>query len=205
MRCWGDNIAGPGTESTSNVSNAVSGSDVILPTGVSIKDFTVGSVRTCIVTTDDAIYCWGYGDYGALGNGSAEIIGDGCIGSNTASSLRDCSGAVSEMGDSLVPVDIGSDESISEITMGALSICVRMSDGSVKCWGDGSDGILGTGNTENIGDQLDEMGDNLLSVDLGANFAASDIDCFGAVCCAVSEQGKVKCWGRSRSYGSAWR
>ena len=102
MRCWGDNIAGQlGTESTSNVSNAVSGSDVILPTGVSIKDFTVGSVRTCIVTTDDAIYCWGYADYGALGNGSAEIIGDGCTGSNTASSLRDCSGAVSEMGDSL--------------------------------------------------------------------------------------------------------
>ena len=97
-----------------------------------------------------------------------------------------------------MPVDIGSDESISEITMGALSICVRLSDGSVKCWGDGSDGTLGSGNTEDIGDQLDEMGDNLLSVDLGANFAASDIDCFGAVCCAVSQQGKVKCWGRAR-------
>ena len=151
------------------------------------------------------MFCWGYGGDGALGIGSLEVIGDGCSGASSAVSVRDCSVHVSEMGDN--KNSIWTKKPLVEVVAGDSSMCSLFENGKVKCWGYGNSGRLGTGSTETIGDGPGEMGSNLQAVELGSSFSAEDIDCFGVVCCAVSNAGSVKCWGQGSSYGSAvgWR
>ena len=47
----------------------------------------------------------------------------------------------------------------------------------------------------NRGDEVDEMGDNLLAVDLGTNKTAQDIFAGGHHSCALLNDGSAKCWG----------
>ena len=48
--------------------------------------------------------------------------------------------------------------------MGAI-----LANGTVKFWGRNTYGQLGQGNTNNIGDNADEMGDNLSPIDLSSS------------------------------------
>ena len=50
----------------------------------------------------------------------------------------------------------------------------------------GNEGQLGYGNTDNIGDEPDQMGDVLRDIDLGGSFTAVSIDCGRTFSCAVS-------------------
>ena len=50
-------------------------------------------------------------------------------------------------------------------------------------------GYFGYGNTDTIGDESGEMGDNLNDIELGASFSAISIDCGADFSCAVSAAG----------------
>ena len=50
----------------------------------------------------------------------------------------------------------------------------------------GAFGALGYGNTNHIGDDSNEMGDNLNDIELGSSFYAVYIDCGRSFSCAVS-------------------
>eukprot|EP01083_Nonionella_stella_P074252 201346_1 len=65
----------------------------------------------------------------------------------------------------------------------------------VKCWGYNVDGQLGYGDTNNRGDEANEMGDILLEIDLGTNFIPMQIVAGAHHTCALSTGNKVKCWG----------
>ena len=52
------------------------------------------------------------------------------------------------------------------IAFGLQSGCAIGATGSIKCWGNGGDGQLGLGNTQNVGDSADETGVNLPFVNL---------------------------------------
>ena len=56
---------------------------------------------------------------------------------------------------------------VKELTAGGSHTCALLNDGKAKCWGAGSDGQLGNGNPKSIGDDPNEMGDNLTAIDLG--------------------------------------
>ena len=73
--------------------------------------------------------------------------------------------------------------------------CAVLDDGSVKCWGYGRWGQLGNGNSDNVGDRPNGVGDNLTAVDLGQNGTASYIVLGGFHTCAILKQGNLKCWG----------
>lgn len=51
--------------------------------------------------------------------------------------------------------------------------CHISTSGDVKCWGYNGDGQLGQENTESLGDESGEMGDNLSTVDLGSGRTAT--------------------------------
>ena len=70
------------------------------------------------------------------------------------------------MGDSLATVDIGTGRIVLQVATGGLDICVRLDNGSVKCWGSGDSGRLGYGDTTDRSDGAGVMGDNLLFVHL---------------------------------------
>ena len=76
--------------------------------------------------------------------------------------------------------------------------CALLNNGSVKCWGRNYYGQLGKGtkgNTADIGDDANEMGDNLTSIDLGTDRTATAIDTGYDHTCALLDNASVKCWG----------
>jgi len=73
-----------------------------------------------------------------------------------------------------------------------------------KCWGNNRLGRLGLGDTNDRGDGADEMGANLPSVDLGANWTVVEIAASALHTCARLENGAaraLKCWGYNGNGG----
>ena len=97
--------------------------------------------------------CWGNGYAGKLGSGSA----------------TDKSAPPS------ATVDLGTGKTAKQLAAGEAHTCAILDDDTVKCWGRGSSGVLGYGDTNNRGDAASEMGDNLPVVDLGTGKTAKDI------------------------------
>src|SRR5690606_27941376 len=111
------------------------------------------------------VRCWGNNQYGQLGYGNTEKIGD------------------DEPPKQVEPVELGSPA--IQITAGGYHICALLSGGSVVCWGNGGYGRLGYGNTNDIGD--DELPNPSDPVNLGAS--AIQISAGGYHTCALLEGG----------------
>jgi len=83
------------------------------------------------------------------------------------------------------------------------STCAVSTSAEMKCWGWNDNGQLGRGDTQNQGDNADEMGDNLPILDFGGSSLAVKVKtvCAGTQHkCALLNDGSVKCWGRN-DYG----
>ena len=105
------------------------------------------------ILANGTVKFWGRNTYGQLGQGNTTQIGDGS----------------SEMGDNLSAVDLGTGRTATAIAGSYYSTIVRLDDGTIKAWGYNGHGQLGQGNTTNIGDGSDEMGDNLSVIDLSSS------------------------------------
>ena len=108
--------------------------------------------HTCAVLDNGTVRCWGSGVFGQLGYGNTTSIGD------------------NETPGSVGPVDLGAGRTAVAISSGAQHTCARLDNGTVRCWGNGADGRLGTCDTANIGD--DETPGSVAPVDLGSGGAA---------------------------------
>ena len=100
-----------------------------------------------------------------------------------------------EMGNNLSIIDLGSDFDVEQVSCGFDHTCVLSTNQSIKCFGGGYSGQLGYGNTDNIGDDENEMGDDLSVVKLGIDFIPIQVDCGESHSCALSEDQQIKCWG----------
>ena len=99
------------------------------------------------------------------------------------------------MGDNLESLDFGNDFQINKLVVGSRSGCVLSVNGTIKCWGGNNAYQLGDGTENHRGDDPNEMGNNLIAVDLGSNFIPNDIECGGWHVCSMSIGHEVKCWG----------
>ena len=164
LACWGYNNHGQlGVGSTFNrgdgsgeMGNSTQFAD--LGAGRTATAVAAGDGHTCVVLDNARLKCWGSATFGAIGSGSSTTLGD-----NTG-----------EMGDNLPPVELGSGRTVLAVTANGSSTCVVLDDGSVKCWGNNSNGQLGYGDTVVRGTSTSSMGANLPALNFGTNLRVSN-------------------------------
>ena len=189
VKCWGGNDYGQlGQEDGRTRGDGPSemGTDLLpveLGAGRSAVGLDAGNYHTCAVRDDGSVVCWGSNSYGRLGVGDTEARGDD----------------PAEMGDHLVPVDLGHGRTAIDVALGNLHTCALLDDHTVKCWGDNSDGQLGLGDTQARGDAPGELGDALPAVDLGTGRTALALVAGEGRTCALLDDHTVKCWGDNGS------
>ena len=152
---------------------------VQLPTGTTARAITAGAAHTCALLDDDSIVCWGENADGQLGAGDTVVRGDNA----------------GEMSDALVRVDLGTNRRARAVSAGADHTCALRDDDSIVCWGLGANGRLGTGNENSVGDESGEMGDALVTVNLGTGRIALAVSAGAAHTCAIRDDESVVCWG----------
>eukprot|EP00752_Nemacystus_decipiens_P009426 g8429.t1 len=153
---------------------------VDLGEGVEAVSISSGTATTCAALLGGGIKCWGGNSYGGLGVGDTYNVGD----------------EPTDMGDNVKEVDLGTGEVGHAVVLGLRHACAILVGGSVKCWGDNRSGQLGLGHVATMGDDADELGDNLPFVDLGGETATS-MSLGESHSCAVLGDGTVRCWGKS--------
>eukprot|EP01083_Nonionella_stella_P223952 797579_1 len=99
------------------------------------------------------------------------------------------------MSDNLLGIDLGTSFIPKQIAGGYDHTCALSTGNEVKCWGYNLHGQLGYGDTNNRGDEANEMGDTLSEIDFGTNFITMQIVTGNAHTCALSTANKVKCFG----------
>lgn len=134
VRCWGTSLFGelgyPGLYAVGDDETPASMGDVAV--GGTVIQISAGMFHTCALLDTGKVRCWGDNYIGQLGYGNTDVIGD------------DENPSVA--GD----VIVGSD--VAQIAAGKNHTCALLNNGGVRCWGDGSYGRLGHGNTLSIGD-----------------------------------------------------
>jgi cysteine-rich repeat protein len=141
-----------------------------------VPDWTrlvTGDEHTCALLDSGSVRCWGRGVTGQLGYGNENNIGDDEV--------------PAQAGD--VPVG----GTVRRLAAGAGHTCAVLDSGSVRCWGAGSFGRLGYGNTEYVGD--DETPASKGDVNVGA--PVRQIAAGWWHTCALLDSGTVRCWGAS--------
>ena len=88
---------------------------------------------------------------------------------------------------------------MASLALGGSHTCVLLSNGKLRCWGEGRFGALGYSNPGNIGD--DEGAVAAPDVPVGAPVKA--VAAGNTHTCVVLEDGRVRCWGRWHTLGFA--
>jgi alpha-tubulin suppressor-like RCC1 family protein len=210
VKCWGKNANGQLGDSTMT--------DSPIPVDVTGLDSNVtaifaGGSHTCALTVSGGVKCWGYNDYGQLGDStttskttpvdvtglSSGVAGISAGNSHTcavttAGSVK-CWGMDSDgqLGDGganwkkSTPVDVtGLNSGVSVVTAGGRHTCALTTAGGVKCWGYNGYGQLGDGSSSQMkSTPVDVTG---LDSDVTAIYGGG-----GHTCALIT--GDVKCWG----------
>jgi len=189
VACWGRNdngAGGHGTTADKGDSAAEIGNNFLMTDVGSVStpvQISRGFYNSCVRFASGQLKCWGYGNYGQNGIGSAAQIGDGA----------------GEMGDSLPFINLGTGLTSTQVCSGESFNCSLLNNNGVKCWGLNNRGQLGIGSTATIGDAAPELGDNLAYVDLGTGRTATKISCGRYHACAILDNESLKCWGEAGS------
>lgn len=98
------------------------------------------------------------------------------------------------MGNLLPEVALGTGLQAVDVTAGLRHTAAIMNDGTVRSWGYNRKGQLGVGTLLDVGDEINEMGDNMRVTNLGSVSPVS-ITAGGWHTCSIVDGDKLKCWG----------
>jgi alpha-tubulin suppressor-like RCC1 family protein len=167
VRCWGDNRfgqLGPVDQSSSGPVPAVDLG------GARALDVSAGAYHTCALLDGGAVACWGWNDYGQLGD------------------LNQAGGDIAPS--TVVMVDIGEGRHAQAIAAGGFSSCAVRDGGDVTCWGQNNAGQIGI----ELGMGRDPAAPGA-PVDLGTGRSARAVTVGTSHACALLDDFSVKCWG----------
>lgn len=180
---------------------------------LSFLSISAGGNFGCGVTMDRELYCWGSNELGQLGNGkkaAGEIPGPATVKSErftavSAGAAHACAlnlvgtaycwgdDSQGQLGDhrelnSTTPIPVADTTlSFKAISAGFAHTCAITQTGQAYCWGDGSNGQVGTGQGQDS--------DVPVLVGGGATFIA--IAAGGRHTCGVTNDGNMLCWGEN--------
>lgn len=134
-----------------------------------------GGFHTCAVYKEGTVKCWGQNNFGQLGQGHTNTLGD------------------DEAVDSIPYLDI--DERVVDLSAGFAHNCAVLESGKILCWGANDAGQLGLGHTDSVGDisglaaatKLD-FGEKAQRIYSGTRYN-----------CALMESQNIICWGENTS------
>ena len=176
VRCWGSNFSGQlGYGNTESIGDNETPEFSVTPLdfGDDAVQITTGLSHACALFENGDVRCWGDNFSGQLGQGHTDNLGD------------------TEVATTIDPIDFGEDGEVTAIAAGDDHTCALFDDGVLKCWGRGSNGELGLGDVENVGDN--ELPSESMAVDL--DLPVIQFDAGGVGTCAVLEDYRVYCWG----------
>ena len=147
-----------------------------------ITQVASGRYHTCALTFDGHVKCWGRRFQGALGDNGVVTADQSWFPVNVVG--EDIDG--SDSGNGLL-------SNIVQITLGDQYACALNAEGKVWCWGNGENGKLGTGSTGDKNYPVSVIAGSGSSSPLSgiAEMASSSPHTL----CALSEEGRVLCWG----------
>ena len=158
VQCWGSNTEGQlGNGNTTQQLTPVAASGITTATAIA-----TGYGTTCALLSDSTVKCWGYNLYGQTGNG------------NTTTPQ-------------LTPAAVSGISTATAITAGYYHTCALLSNSTVKCWGNNTEGQLGDGTSYNSSTPVVVSGIS----------TATDITAGDYHTCARLSDSTVKCWGKN--------
>jgi cysteine-rich repeat protein len=187
MQCWGANDHGQlGLGHTNPIGDdELPSPDVAtVQFGLGVKTLATGGNVTCAILDDDTLRCWGQNNYGQLGLGNTQDVGD------------------NELPSQKPVVSLGGSAKL--IATGGNHTCAILSDGyTLRCWGHNGLGQLGLGITQDVGD--DELPTDVNAVifpaDSSATTAMASLVVGASRACALRMDGIGRCWGDNSDGG----
>ena len=178
VACWGSgNLGQMNRGDADNVADGITNSGAIASLNLTstVKKLALGSHHACVIfENDDTVRCWGWGGLGQLGNAKNINIG---LNPGDPSAL--------------VAVDLGA--AALDVCAGDMHSCALMDDFTIKCWGNGLKGALGTDSAASVGYSVSK---NTPTIVLGlGDRTIHNITCGGEFTCALVDDGAVVCWG----------
>ena len=176
IHCWGANNLGQAGVGSATDPSLSPSTTVALGSGVTPTGISVGGDSACALLSTNKIHCWGDNFFGEFGLGSATPADSTAV---LPSSYADAM--------------LTSVATAASVTVGSDFNCARLSDGEVTCWGYNSNGQLGLGSTQTIGDN--EIPGSAALVSTGS--AVTSVVAGFTHTCALTTTGTLKCWGQN--------
>ena len=221
LTCWGLDSHGALGNGVSDTSDKYTPQTITTPSDRKVVKVEPGETHTCILLDDGGVMCWGRDNAGQLGNGDTSdtihtpssnvelpegrAATDLSVGNHHSCALLD-NGSITcwglnnfgQLGENtttnrLIPVyaHLPTGSPAVSVSVGPHSSCAILENSSVYCWGHNHYGRLGIGVTGGIY-QLPMFVEGATNVvDLSLDYDHT---------CALSENGSISCWGRSK-YG----
>ena len=210
--CWGLNTQG-------QLGNPASYPDAharpVVGLGAGVVSISAGGSFACAVVSSGAVYCWGEGSHGELGQASLgdedlPVLVSGVSNQVEVSAglehacSRDAAGAVHCWGandDGQLGLGTFSSTELptlvslpaaNRVDAGRNHTCALLTDASVRCWGDNDDGQLG--DASNVDRAVPTAVSGLAST-------VSQVVAGGRHSCALHTDGTADCWGDNGSGG----
>ena len=165
--CWGSDPHGQLGDGGSSDKYVRPTNHISSPDGSPFKSIFAIYHRTCALTFEGHLYCWGYNPNGESGDGTT----------NTYKSPTN-------------PVKIPSNRTVETVGMGRSHTCAILDDSSLMCWGSDSWGILGNGDAE-TSSQYEPV-----QVPVPDGRTVKSVGGGQQNTCILLTDGGVMCWGR---------